>query len=320
MGRRLLIAVLQMLITVFAASLVLFALIRLAPGDPAKLLIGRTMEIAWDAAAYEATLNELRQEMGLNGSLFSQYTSWIGSLLQMDLGTSFYTDRSVAAEIGERLPSTFLLAGTALSIQTAIGLLIGIQSAVHSGTWFDTVVRLLCVGLASVPGFVIGLMLLLVLAVQMGFYEISSQATLSRLWLPALTMGLLGAPQVIRVVRANLLSELGQVYIQSALSRGLSSTRVVRHAMRNVLLPTITLTGLSLTSYISGAVVIESIFAWPGLGEYALNGILHKDYPALQGYALVMVLSVVVIHLIVEALYVWLDPRMTRRKKEAVHE
>lgn len=320
MGRRLLIAVLQMLITVFAASLVLFALIRLAPGDPAKLLIGRTMEIAWDAAAYEATLNELRQEMGLNGSLFSQYTSWIGSLLQMDLGTSFYTDRSVAAEIGERLPSTFLLAGTALAVQMAIGLFIGIRSAVHSGTWFDTVVRLLCVGLASVPGFVIGLMLLLVLAVQMGFYEISSQATLSRLWLPALTMGLLGAPQVIRVVRANLLSELGQVYIQSALSRGLSSTRVVRHAMRNVLLPTITLTGLSLTSYISGAVVIESIFAWPGLGEYALNGILHKDYPALQGYALVMVLSVVVIHLIVEALYVWLDPRMTRRKKEAVHE
>lgn len=320
MGRRLLVAVLQMLITVFVASLVLFALIRLAPGDPAKLLIGRTMDIAWDAAAYESTLNELRQEMGLNGSLFSQYASWIGSLLQLDLGTSFYTDRSVAAEIGERLPSTFLLAGTALIIQMVIGLFIGILSAVHSGTWFDTVVRLLCVGLASVPGFVIGLVLLLVLAVQMGFYEISSQATLSRLWLPALTMGLLGAPQVIRVVRANLLGELGQVYIQSALSRGLSSTRVVWHAMRNVLLPTITLTGLSFTSYISGAVVIESIFAWPGLGEYALNGILHKDYPALQGYALVMVLSVVVIHLMVEALYVWLDPRMTRRKKEAVHE
>lgn len=320
MGRRLLIAVLQMLITVFVASLVLFALIRLAPGDPAKLLIGRTMDIAWDAAAYESTLNELRQEMGLNGSLFSQYASWIGSLLQLDLGTSFYTDRSVAAEIGERLPSTFLLAGTALIIQMVIGLFIGILSAVHSGTWFDTVVRLLCVGLASVPGFVIGLVLLLALAVQMGFYEISSQATLSRLWLPALTMGLLGSPQVIRVVRANLLGELGQVYIQSALSRGLSSTRVVWHAMRNVLLPTITLTGLSFTSYISGAVVIESIFAWPGLGEYALNGILHKDYPALQGYALVMVLSVVVIHLMVEALYVWLDPRMTRRKKEAVHE
>jgi len=320
MGRRLLITVLQMLITVFVASLVLFALIRLAPGDPAKLLIGRTMEIAWDAAAYETTLNELREEMGLNGSVFSQYVSWIGSLLQLDLGTSFYTDRSVAAEIGERLPSTLLLAGTALIIQTVIGLLVGILSAVHSGTWFDTVVRLLCVGLASVPGFVIGLVLLLVLAVQMGVYEISSQAALSRLWLPALTMGLLGAPQVVRVVRANLLSELGQVYIQSALSRGLGSTRAVGHAMRNVLLPTITLMGLSFTSYISGAVVIESVFAWPGLGEYALNGILHKDYPALQGYALVMVLSVVVIHLMVEALYVWLDPRMMRRKKEAAHE
>ncbi|WP_172249884.1 ABC transporter permease [Saccharibacillus deserti] len=320
MGRRLLLTFLQTLMTVFAASIVLFALIRLAPGDPAKLLIGRTMEIALDERTYAKMLGEMRTEMGLTGSWFSQYLSWAGSLLRMDLGTSFYTQRAVAAEIGERLPATFLLAGTALLIQVGIGLLIGMLSALHAGTLLDTLVRLGCVLLASVPGFVIGLLLLLALAVKLELYAIGSEAGLSRLWLPALTLGLLGAPQMIRVVRANLLSELGQVYVQSALSRGLGTRRVVGHAMRNVLLSTITLIGLSLTASISGAVVIESIFAWPGLGEYALNGILHKDYPALQGYALVTVLSVVGIHLTVEALYVWLDPRITRRKKEAAHE
>lgn len=320
MGRRLLLTLLQTCMTVFAASIVLFALIRLAPGDPAKLLIGRTLDIAVDADTYAKMVGELRGELGLNGSLFSQYVSWAGSLLRMDLGTSFYTQRPVSVEIGERWPATLLLACTALAIQVGIGLLVGMLSALRAGTLTDTVIRLLCVLLASVPGFVIGLLLLLLLSVKLELYEIGSGAGWSRLWLPALTMGLLGAPQMIRVVRANLLSELGQVYVQSALSRGLGTRRVVGHAMRNVLLSTITLIGLSLTAYVSGAVVIESLFAWPGLGEYALNGILNKDYPALQGYALVTVLSVVGIHLIVEGLYAWLDPRVARPNKEGVHE
>lgn len=320
MGRRLLLTLLQTCMTVFAASIVLFALIRLAPGDPAKLLIGRTLDIAVDADTYAKMVGELRSELGLNGSLFSQYVSWAGSLLRMDLGTSFYTQRPVSVEIGERWPSTLLLSCTALAIQVGIGLLVGMLSALRAGTLTDTVIRLLCVLLASVPGFVIGLLLLLLLSVKLELYEIGSGTGWSRLWLPALTMGLLGAPQMIRVVRANLLSELGQVYVQSALSRGLGTRRVVGHAMRNVLLSTITLIGLSLTAYVSGAVVIESLFAWPGLGEYALNGILNKDYPALQGYALVTVLSVVGIHLIVEGLYAWLDPRVARPNKEGVHE
>lgn len=318
MGRRLLIKALETLATVFIASLVLFMLIRLAPGDPAKLLLGATMEVAIDKEAYQATVNELREEMGLTGSLPSQYISWMGSLLQLDLGNSFYTGRSVTAELGERLPATLLLAGTALLIQVVIGFIIGTLSAVYSGKVFDTIVRLICVFMASIPGFVIGLLLLLVFSVQFGHYEINSQSSLNRLWLPALTMGLLGAPQMIRVVRANLLSELGQIYVQSALSRGFTLRRVVWHAMRNALLPTITIIGLSLTAYISGAVVIESIFSWPGLGEYALKGILHKDYPALQGYALIMVLTVVLIHLMVDAIYSLLDPRISRRRRKAV--
>lgn len=316
MGKRLLIVVLQTLLTVFAASLILFVLIRFAPGDPAKQLIGRAMDMALEAEVYEQAVNELRQEMGLNENLPDQYVSWVGSLVRLDLGTSFYTGRDVSEEIAERLPATFWLAGTALLIQVLSGLTLGMLSARYAGTWLDTAVRIGCVILASVPGFVVGLLLLLLLAVHWGQYAISSQADLSRLWLPALTMGLLGAPQMIRVVRANLLSELGQVYVQAALSRGFRAWRVMGHAMRNALLPTITLIGLSLTAYVSGAVVIESIFSWPGVGEYALNGILHHDYPALQGYAVVMVLSVVLIHLVVEMLYAWFDPRINFGKKE----
>ncbi|UQZ36489.1 ABC transporter permease [Paenibacillus sp. PK3_47] len=318
MGFRLLKKAIETLITVFVASLVLFALIRLAPGDPAKLLIGSTFEVAIDVEAYDAAVNETREQMGLTESVPNQYFSWMGSLLQLDLGNSYYTGRAVTEELGERLPATLLLAAAALLIQVILGFVVGTLSAVYNGAFFDTAVRVICVGLASIPGFVIGLLLLLLLAVQFGVYEITSQASLPRLWLPALTMGLLGAPQMIRVVRANLLSELGQVYIQSAVSRGLSQRRVVWHAMRNALIPTITMIGLSFTAFIGGAVIIESIFAWPGLGEYALEAILNKDYPVLQGYALLTVVSVVIIHIIVDAIYAVLDPRVSRRQERAV--
>lgn len=318
MGFRLIKRALETLITVFVASLVLFALIRLAPGDPAKLLIGSTFEVAIDVEAYDTAVNEMREQMGLTESVPNQYFSWMGSLLRLDLGNSYYTGRAVTDELGERLPATLLLAATALLFQVIAGFVMGTLSAVYNGTFLDSAVRIFCVGLASVPGFVIGLLLLLLLAVKFGIYEITSQATLSRLWLPAFTMGLLGAPQMIRVVRANLLSELGQIYIQSAVSRGLSQRRVVWHAMRNALIPTITLIGLSFTAFIGGAVIVESIFAWPGLGGYALDAILNKDYPALQGYALATVASVVLIHIMVDAIYAVLDPRVSPRKSKAV--
>jgi peptide/nickel transport system permease protein len=180
----------------------------------------------------------------------------------------------------------------------------------------DNAIRLACVGLASTPAFVIGLLLLSFFAVTLGVYEISSDASPARLWLPAVTLGMIGAPQLIRVVRANLLSELGKTYVLSALSRGLGRKRVVKHALRNALLPVVTLVALSLTTLVSGAVVIESIFSWPGIGKYALDSILLKDYPAIQGYALVMITIVVLINLIADIVYVFVDPRI-RRKGEA---
>ncbi|MEK3915731.1 ABC transporter permease [Paenibacillus sp. FSL H7-0331] len=312
---------LEAFITLFCATLIIFALIRLAPGDPVEIFLGHPTEAAMNhTQAYDEKVSQLRAQLGLDQSMLVQYTAWVGRLLQWDLGTSIHTGRQVSAEIADRLPATAILSVSALFIQVVLGLFLGTISALKAGKPYDNVIRLACVALASTPAFVIGLFLLSLFAVTMGVYEINSEASLTRLWLPAITLGLIGAPQLIRIVRANMLSEFGQIYVLSALSRGLDHQHVVKHALRNALLPVITMIALSFTALISGAVVIESIFSWPGLGKYALDSILLKDYPVIQGYAFVMVSLVVLIHLCVDVVYALVDPRIHRKGKEGVEE
>lgn len=308
-------------ITLFCATLVLFILIRLAPGDPVRSMLGHGADIAMsNTDDYEQRVAELRAQLGLDRNLVVQYTAWLARLLQLDLGTSIQTGRAVGAEIAHRLPATAILSAAALAIQVALGLFFGTVSALQAGKMRDNVIRFACVGLSSTPVFVIALVLLSLFAVKLHLYEISSEAGLSRVWLPAVTLGLMGAPQLIRIVRANLLTEFGQTYVLSALSRGLDRNRVVRHALRNALLPVVTVVALSLTTLVSGAAVIESIFSWPGIGKYALDSILLKDYPVIQGYALVMIAIVIVIHLLVDAVYALIDPRIQRKGVEEARE
>ncbi|UKS29394.1 ABC transporter permease [Paenibacillus sp. HWE-109] len=303
---------LQGIITLFCATLLIFILTHLAPGDPVSLLLNQPAQVASsDTEAYEQKAAELRAEWGLDQNILVQYATWMGHLARLDLGTSMHTGRDVGMEIAGRLPATMLLSLSALVIQVGLGLLFGIVSALHAGKSLDTLIRFICVAFASLPAFVIGLMLLSLFAVTWHLYEISSDANLSRLSLPAITLGLIGAPQLIRLVRANMLSEFGQSYILSALSRGLSRKLVVGHALRNAYLPIVTMVALSLTTLISGAVVIESIFSWPGIGKYALDSILVKDYPVIQGYAFVMVTIVVLIHVLVDVVYILIDPRIS---------
>lgn len=321
MYKKLLRKLLEALITLFCATIIIFALIRLAPGDPVKMLLGHPTEVALNnSQAYENTVAGLRAQLGLDQSMVVQYASWIKNLMQLDLGASIHTGREVSSEIAARLPATIMLSVLALLIQVVLGLFFGTVSALKAGKANDNIIRLACVALASAPAFVIGLFLLSFFAVTLGAYEISSEASLSRLWLPAVTLGLIGAPQLIRIVRANMLSEFGQTYVLSALSRGLDRKRIVKHALRNALLPVVTMIALSLTTLISGAVVIESIFSWPGLGKYALDSILLKDYPVIQGYALVMVSLVILIHLLVDVVYTFIDPRIHRKRKAGVEE
>lgn len=301
-------------ITLFCATLIIFVLTHLAPGDPITLLLNQQAEVAANNTdAYEEKAAELRVELGLDQNMVVQYRAWVERLLHFDLGTSIHTGRLVSSEIADRLPATIMLSLAALLIQVVLGLLLGTVSALKAGKAYDSIIRLICVGLASIPGFVIGLVLLSLFAVTFNVYEISSEASPKRVWLPAVTLGLIGAPPLIRVVRANMLSEFGQIYVLSAVSRGLSKKRVVKHVLRNVLLPVITMIALSFSALVSGAVVIESIFSWPGIGKYALDSILLKDYPVIQGYAFVMVSLVVLIHFILDVVYALIDPRIHRK-------
>ncbi|OMF26281.1 sodium:proton antiporter [Paenibacillus sp. FSL H8-0548] len=308
---------LETFITLFCATLIIFVLTHLAPGDPVQMLLNKQIEVARsDSEAYQVKAAELREQWGLDQNIVVQYGYWINRLLHFDLGSSIHTGRLVSSEIAERLPATIMLSIAALFIQIVLGLWLGTVSALRAGKVSDNIIRFICVALASIPGFVIGLVLLSLFAVKFNAYEISSHAGLTRLWLPAVTLGLIGAPQIIRVVRANMLSEFGQIYVTAALSRGLAIKLIVKHVIRNVLLPVVTMVALSFTTLISGAVVIESIFSWPGIGKYALDSILLKDYPVIQGYAFVMVSVVVFTNLVIDAVYAAMDPRI-RSKGEA---
>ncbi|MFC5702382.1 ABC transporter permease [Cohnella faecalis] len=300
-------------ITLFCATLIIFVLIRLAPGDPVKVLLSHSGEVAGSKQAYDEKAAELRAQWGLDRNMIVQYGEWTKRLLQLDLGASIHTGRPVGSEIAGRLPATIMLSVFALLVQVVLGLFFGTVSALKAGKTYDNVIRLACVTLASTPAFVMALFLLSFFAVTLNVYEISSEASFARLWLPGVTLGLMGAPPFIRIVRANLLSEFGKIYVLSAISRGLNRKRVVGHALRNALLPVITMVALSLATLVSGAVVTESIFSWPGAGKYALDSILLKDYPVIQGYALVMVSIVILINLLVEVAYALIDPRIHRR-------
>lgn len=176
----------------------------------------------------------------------------------------------------------------------------------------DRAIRLLCVILASLPAFVLSLLFLFLFAVRLHWYEISSQMAWGRLWLPAITLGILGAPRCARMVRAAMLAEFGQLYVSSALSRGLTSKMILRGAFQNALLPVITTIALSFAHMIGGSVVIEAIFNWPGIGNYAINSILVHDYPAVQGYTVLTVTTVILINLTVEITYMFSNPMVRR--------
>lgn len=299
------------IVTLFCATLVLFIAIRLAPGDPVELMLGRPGDLSMrNTPEYEQQVTRLQEQLGLNQDILTQYVRWLKRLVRFDLGTSIHTGRPVGAEIAERIPATLTLSLAAVILQLIMGLALGVLSAIYAGKRADRFIRLFCVFFASVPAFVIGLVLLLFFAVIYHAYEISSSAGIHRLWLPAITLGLVGAPQLIRMVRSSLLAELGKTYIAFAMSRGLSKQRIIRHALKNAMLPIITIAAFSFTNLIAGSVVVEGIFSWPGIGNYAINSVLLHDYPVIQGYAVVMVSMVIIVNLLIDLAYTLADPRL----------
>lgn len=289
-------------------TLVAFLLTYKLPGDPARALAGERYR--------EEDLARIRTELGLDRPAPVQYADYVGRLLRGDLGTSFATGRPVAVELAERFPRTILLAVASLSVAVLLGLLLGVLAARRPHGWIDRLSMLVALAGLSLPVFVSAILLLWLFAVTLRWLPPSGWIADDPLAfvLPAATLGLRSAAMLARMTRATLVEVLAADYVRTGRAKGCPEAVVlVRHALRNALVPVITVAGLDFGSYLSGSVITESIFAWPGVGQFAMQAILRRDFPAIQGTVLFLSLIFVLVNLVVDLLYGALDPRIRRQ-------
>jgi len=293
-------------------SIFAFALIRLVPGDPIDVMYGSE---GMDAVRRAA----LRAELGLDDSLVVQYVKWLGRAIVGDFGRSYKAQMPVAALIAQRLPATIFLSLAALIFSLVLALPLGVIAAIKRNTWIDFGAMTFAILGISLPNFWAGIMLALVFAVYLGWLPSIGYVSpmtdfgksLQHLILPAITLGWSLAGTTSRLTRSTMLEELGKDYIRTARGKGMKERAVILgHALRNALIPTVTMIGLQLGFLIGGAVVVETIFAWPGIGLLVVDSIFGRDYPVVQGVILVIAVMVVVVNLTVDFIYTILDPRI----------
>jgi peptide/nickel transport system permease protein len=303
MRRYLLSRILLAVPTVLGVVTLVFFLVHLVPGDPVEVMLGET--------ARAADKEHLRRQLGLDRSLPRQYARYLRRLARADLGRSLHSGRPVRRMIVARYPATVELAAAALAVALLIAVPLGVLSAARPGSAVDTVGRTVAVLGAAVPNFWLGPMLILVFAIALEWAPVSGRGGLSHLALPAVTLGLGMSAVVARLLRASLLERLADDYVRTARAKGASETRVLlRHALRNAVLPAITVLGLQAGALLAGAIITETIFAWPGIGRLAVLAIQTRDYPLVQGCVLVIALSYVGINLAVDLLHALIDPRV----------
>ncbi len=286
-------------------TLVTFILMYVVPGDPVLSMVGERYD--------QQTLESLREELHLNDPLPLQYLRYIWGVVRGDLGRSFVTRRPVMESILEKFPNTLRLAFSAMIVATLIGLVVGIISAVKPYSIWDRLSMTFALAGISVPVFWVGLILILIVAVKFRLLPPSGfgGGNIKYMILPAITLGTRSAAFIARMTRANMLEVIHADYIRTARSKGLREFWVInKHALRNVLIPIITVVGMDFGSYLSGSVLTESIFGWPGLGRFTLLAILKRDFPVIQGAVLFMAVIFVTVNLAVDLLYSVLDPRI----------
>ena len=280
-----------------------FALIHLIPGDPAQAILGET--------AAEADVQALRTRLGLDRPLLEQYGGFLKNALHGDLGTSLRTSEPVSDAVLARLPATMELAAAAMCVAIGFAIPLGIIAAVKRGTWIDFVATTLALTGISIPNFWLGPLLAIVFSIELGWLPVSGRGTLAHLVLPAISLGAGLAAILVRMTRASLLEELREPYVQAARARGASRMRaVLRHAFRNSLIPVVTLIGLQFGAVLTGAVITETIFAWPGIGRLLIQSIGFRDYPIVQGCILFIAVTYVGMNLLTDLVYGVLDPRI----------
>ncbi|MDH4249227.1 MAG: ABC transporter permease [Deltaproteobacteria bacterium] len=282
-----------------------FFLIHLVPGDPVEMMLGEQ--------ARAADVSQMRSALGLDRPLGEQYMRYLARTLSGDLGESLAARRPVVRMIAERLPATVELMLGAMAVALALALPLGLLAAVRRGSWVDQTASLFAVLGVAMPNFWLGPLLILAFAIQLDWLPVNERGTLANLVLPALTLGTSLAALLSRMTRTALVEVLGEDYIRTARAKGLGAWAVLlRHALRNALIPVVTVIGLQIGVLLSGAIITESIFDWPGLGTLLLQGIQSRDYPLVQGCILFIAVTYMLVNLLTDLAYGWIDPRIRR--------
>jgi len=304
--------ILQTLITLFVVSLISFTLSMVLPGDPSLSIVG-------SEGASEAMVQNLRQELGLDKPIVVQYFKWLGALVSGDFGISIRTRAHVLTLFGQRLPVTLELLFFGILFALLIAIPMGIFSALRPNTWVDTAGTVIAVSGVAMPQFFLGMILILVFSIWLGWFPSSGYVSpgdnllgnLKGMILPAISLGSVVAAEIMRQLRSSMLEVLNEEYIQTARAKGVPEFRVIiRHALRNALIPVVTLLGMRIGRLIGGIVIIEVVFSLPGIGRLLMNAVLFNDFPVLQTGVLLVALAVTFLNLLADVSYSFLDPRI----------
>lgn len=320
--------------TLLGVSIIVFFMLRITPGDPAEMLLGDK--------ATEETLTELREKLNLDKPIHEQYWIFIKGLAKLDLGRTIWTDQDVWVEIKQRFPATIELAVCGMFLSTVFGILLGLVSAAKQYSFVDYLGMIVSLSGVSIPIFWLGLMLMLIFSLWLGWFPVSGRIghsvdleiitnfyiidsvltknwpalkdTLMHLILPAITMASVGIATTARMTRSSMLEVLKQDYIKTAKAKGLGNFSVFfKHALRNGMIPVITILGLQLGHLIGGAVLTETVFSWPGVGKWIFEGVSKRDYVVIQGGTLVLATSFVLVNMLVDVMYSVINPRITMK-------
>ncbi|MEW6524264.1 MAG: nickel ABC transporter permease [Bacillota bacterium] len=284
-------------------SILVFGMAHLAPGDPAAIMLGL------DATA--ESIERLREELGLNDPLPVQYWRFLSGALRGDLGRSMRTNRKVVTEIADRFPNTIKLAAAAMALAVVVGVTAGVISASHHGSVVDSGVMVGAILGVSMPAFWLGLMLMYFFSLQLRWLPVQGMGTWKHMVLPAIVLGSGSAAVLARMTRSGMLEVLRQDYVRTARAKGLAQRVVLyRHALKNALIPVVTIIGLQLGGALGGAVIVESLFAWPGVGRLAITALMSRDFPMMQGIVLYLASGYLLANLVVDLVYGYLDPRI----------
>jgi len=304
--------ILQTLITLFVVSLISFTLSMVLPGDPSLSIVG-------SEGASEAMVQNLRQELGLDRPIVVQYFKWLGALVSGDFGISIRTRAHVLTLFGQRLPVTLELLSLGILFSLLIAIPMGIFSALRPNTWVDTAGTVIAVSGVAMPQFFLGMILILVFSIWLGWLPSSGYVSpvenlvgnLKGMILPAISLGSVVAAEIMRQLRSSMLEVLNEEFVQTARAKGVPEFQVIiRHVLRNALIPVVTLLGMRIGRLIGGIVIIEVVFSLPGIGRLLMNAVLFNDFPVLQTGVLLVALAVTFLNLLAEISYSSLDPRI----------